>query len=90
MTENLNFFENWATEKLCTSKESWNHLEIDLLGGCISFYKPFSFWKIKAHKRYVFPFKLNGKPFEKIKGWQKEIHIFVKNKRHIKGNTHFY
>ena len=31
MTENLNFFENWATDKLCTSKESWNHLEIDLL-----------------------------------------------------------
>ena len=31
MTENSNFFENWATDKLCTSKESWNHLEIDLL-----------------------------------------------------------
>ena len=31
MTENLNFFENWATDKLCTSKESWNHLEIDFL-----------------------------------------------------------
>ena len=37
MTENLNFFENWATDKLCTSKESWNHLEIDLIAKKIRF-----------------------------------------------------
>ena len=37
MTENLNILENWATDKLCTSKESWNHLEIDLLAKKIRF-----------------------------------------------------
>ena len=31
MTEKAIFYKNWATCKLYTSKESWNHLEIDFL-----------------------------------------------------------
>ena len=32
-------------------------------GGCISFYNPFTFNKLKAFKRYVFPFIFNEKAF---------------------------
>ena len=29
LTKNVNFYQNWATKTLNTSKESWNYVKID-------------------------------------------------------------
>ena len=50
MTEKAIFYKNWATCKLFTSKESWNHLEIDFLAKKYDLFKK----KIKNEDFLIF------------------------------------